>query len=503
MKDILFNKEAFDKLLVGLNKTADTIIGTLGPKGRNVFIDDPMLPHITNDGYTIANSISFEDRYENLGAWVVKNTSSKTNDDVGDGTTTTAVLLQSIINESLARPENPMYIRNELQESVKRIVKEIKKQSKPITLNDIYQVALISSEDKEIAKIVSDVIKKIGKEGVVVVEESKTFETSSEVIEGYEANFGFMSPYLANDVTNTKAIYEHIPVVCTKKKIQTVMDIKPLFDQLNEKKISQIVIVCEDIDPQILGILVMNKVQGKLNILVIRATGDVLVDIAATTGASIISDETGLTFDQFNINEHCGTSDKVICTSKTSLFIGKTNSGKIHAELLSQQLNNITNQYEKEIIKKRIAKLTGGIAIIKIGSTTDLDRVYKKHKTDDTVASVKSALEEGVVEGGGMCFWRIAQNIKVKTVGDIILKKALTTPLKKICENAGLDYSEIISNMPIECGYNAKTGCYDRLLDVGVIDSAKVERVALENAVSNSSNFITMHATIVDIQSKK
>lgn len=495
MKEIKFEKEAFEKLMVGFNRCAKAVTGTLGPKGKNVLIEDSILPHITNDGHTIANSISFPDKYENLGAWVVKNTSSQTNDDAGDGTTTTAVLLQEIVKECMKRPENPMLIKNSLQIASKEIVKKIKDIATPINLNNVREVALISSESEEIADLITDMVKKVGKDGVVVVEESKTFETTAEVLEGYESNAGFMSPYFANDPSG-KAIMENTLVLVAQKKIQTVQDIKPLFDQLAEINTSQIAIVCEDIDPQILGILVMNKIQGKLNILVVKATGETLEDIAASVNAQIISDSTGITFDKLNIKEHCGKADKIICQEKKTLFIGKSNTDYINRLKGLMEAND--NIYQKENIKKRIAKLSGGIAIVRIGASTDLDRVYRKHKADDTVAAVKAALEEGIVEGGGMCLWRIAQEIKPNTIGEEILKKALTAPLRKIIDNAGEDYTEIIKNMPVNKGYNAKYNTYVDLMEEKIIDPAKVERVALENAVSNAALFITTHAVIVE-----
>jgi chaperonin GroEL len=501
MKEISFNQEAFDKMMVGFDKTANAVIGTLGPKGRNVFIDDPILPHITNDGHTIANSISFPDKYENAGAWVVKNTSAQTNDDAGDGTTTTAVLLKEIVHESFKRPESPVLIKQSLQDACKNVVEQIKAQSKTITVDDVYQVALVSSENEEIATMVSDMVKKLGSKGVITVEESRTFETSSEIMEGYEANVGFMSPDFAD--ASGRATYENIAVLVSQKKISTVMDIKPLFDQLKESNVSQLVIVCDDIDPQILGILVLNTKIGQMKLLAIKATGFVLEDIASTVGATIISDSTGVTFDTLDINTHLGTAKKIICSEKKTLFIAETEEGKAHAERLKALADNNTNQYEKEAILKRVAKLTGGIGIIRIGASTDLERVYKKHKADDTVASVRSALEEGIVEGGGMALWRIAQKIEGKTVGEVILKKALSAPLKKIIENCGKDYTEIISKLPEGMGYDAKNDTYVNMIESGIIDPTKVERVSLENAVSNASVFITCHAVIVDAKLEK
>lgn len=497
-KELLFKKQAFEKLMLGFDKTAEAVASTLGPKGLNILIDDPMLPHITNDGSTIASSISFPDKFENLGAWVVKNTSAQTNDDAGDGTTTTAVLLQEIVHRSLERPESPVEIKNSLQEACKVVVGKLKEISKEIKIEDIKKVALISSENEDIAQIVTEVITKVGANGVIVVEESKTFETSYEVQDGYEANVGYVSPYFANDATGTKAEYENIPVLCSQKKISTVQDIKPLFDQMDAAKKSELVIVCEDIDPQILGILVANKLQGRLGVVVIKASGVVLEDICATVGATMISDTTGITFDKIDITQHLGLADKINCSEKRTLFVAKTEDGASLALRLKAESAICNNQYEKENLLKRVAKLTGGIAVIKIGAATDLDRVYRKHKTDDTVAAVKSALEEGVVEGGGMAFWRIAQEMEPKTIGEEILKKSLTAPLRKIISNAGEDYTEIITKMPKGYGYDAKICCYRKLIEAGIIDPTKVERVSLENAVSNASLLITTNAVITE-----
>lgn len=503
MKEVLFEKAAFDKVMVGLNKTANAVVGTIGPKGKNVMIDDAMQPNITNDGHTIASHISFPDKYENLGAWVVKNTSAKTNEDAGDGTTTTAVLLQEIINRSLERPESPMVIKNSLQEACKKVVDKIKEQAKPITLDNVREVALISSESEEIADLVTDIIKKVGSKGIVVVEESRTFETSAEVINGYEAQAGFVSPYFINNQAAAQAEYENVAVLCSQKKISTVLEMKPLFDKLAADNITKIVIVCEDIDEKMLGVLVGTHVNGMMNILVVKANGETLEDIAAVVGASVVSDITGVTFDKFDTSKHLGTAEKVVCSQKKTVFIANSEESKIQAARLKSLADNNTNQYQKEALMKRVGQLTGGIGVIKIGAATDLDRSYRKDKTDDTVCAVKAALEEGIVEGGGMCLWRIAQSIEPKTVGEEILKKALTAPLRKIVENCGKDYAEIVRNMPGGQGYDAKNDVYADLLKADIIDPAKVERVAVENSVSNAALFITTHAVVVDAKVEK
>jgi chaperonin GroEL len=502
-KELIFGRELFDKILVGFNKTANAVGGTLGPAGLNVFLDDPILPHITNDGATIAEAISFPDNYENLGAFLVKNTSSQTNDDAGDGTTTTAVILQDIVRLSLKRPENPMLIRKSLQDALVGIINDLKVSAKPITIDEARKIALISSESEELADIVSDTVKKVGAKGVIVVEESKTFETSVDVQEGYECNNGFISPYFANDPLQTKAVYDNIPVLCSEKKINTIQDIKPLFDQMEAAGKREIVIVCSDIDPQLVGILVANKIQGRLGVVVIKVVGTQLEDICATVGATMISDITGVSFDKLDITKHLGLAQRISSDTKKTLFVAKTESGAALAARLKEEAELNTNEYQKNEILKRIAKLTGGIAIIKIGGQTDSERIYKKHKADDTVAAVKAALEEGVVEGGGMALWRISNNLVPKTIGEEILKEALTAPLRKICENAGKDYAELILKMPAGQGYDFKNNCYTNLLENGIIDPVKVERVSLSNAVFNASNFITVHCVITNAKITK
>ena len=503
MKEIISGKQMLERLLEGLDETANAITATMGPKGRNVFIGDSMMPYVTNDGATIANSISYPDKFKDLGSWVVRNSSSQTNDDAGDGTSTTALLVQEIIHKSLERPENAMIIKNSLQDACKDVVAKLKAVSKPIKIKDIKKVALISAENEEIAQIVTDVIKKVGEKGTILVEESKTFETSYEIQKGYEASVGFVSPYFSNDTTGTKAIYDDVLVLCSQKRISSVQDIKPLFDQLDAAKINQIVIVCEDIDPQILGIMAMSKQKGLLNILVIKANGSNLEDITASVGATLISDTTGITFDKLDIRQHLGHADKIVCSEKKTLFVAKTKQGQELANRLKEQAKICNNFFEQEMLNKRVAKLTGGIAVIKIGAATDLDRVYRKHKADDTVAAVKAALAEGIVEGGGMALWRIAHDMDAKTVGEEILKKSLSAPLRKICENSGKEYAEIVNKMPAGTGYDAKNDIYVEMIANDIVDPLKVERVALENAISNAAIFITSHCAICDAKENK
>ena len=486
----------------GLDLVVDAVSGTLGPKGRNVFLMDATLPIITNDGVTVANKIVLADPKEDSGAWCVRNITSKQNEDVGDGTTTVAVLYQAIIQECLQRPENPMEIKDSLKAAGEKILKTLASKSVKITKEDVEKVALIASENKEIAKIITEIINKIGEKAVINVEDSKTFATEYEITDGYEAPVGFMSPHFINDKKSGRAVYTDIPVLVTEKKISNIVDIEPLFNIFKENNISSCVIVCNDIDDSMLGMLVMNKNMGRFNSLVIRGNGFVLEDIEGATGAIMVSDSKGVTFQNITLN--ClGKARKVVCDANKCLFIGNSEASKNYAEILDTKADNEPNQYVRKRIKDRVAKLRGGIAIIKVGAPTDLERDYLKFKAEDSIKSVQAALEEGIVEGAGLALWRIAQEMKPKTAGEEILKKALTSPFRKIVENTGKDYTEIVTNMPEGKGYNAKTDTYADMFAEGIIDPSKVERCALENAISSASTLITTFCLISEKDDKK
>lgn len=501
-KKVSFGKTAKDSMLKGLDLAADSVSGTFGPKGRNVYLMDSLLPTITNDGVTIANKINLADPEEDSGAYVIRNVSSQQNDDVGDGTTTVSILTQAIIHECLKRPENPMEVRQSLKVAGDKVLKALAEKSIAIKDEDIEKVAFISSEDATISRLITEIIHKLGKEAVVNVEDSKTFETDYEIVDGYEAHVGFMSPHFVTDKKSNRAIYENIPVLVSQKKISSIQDITPIFELFKKEGISSCVIVCEDIEDSILGILVQNKLMGTFQSLVVRATGWLLEDIEGVTGATAISDSSGITFKNFELG-HLGRAKKIVCNANTTLFVNDTESGKNHAQFLDIQADNDPNQYSAKQLRKRAAKLRGGIATLRIGAPTDFERDYLRLKAEDSVKAVQAALAEGIVEGGGMTLWRLAQEIKPETVGEEILKKALTSPLKKIIENAGKDYTEIIKDLPEGMGYNAKEDTYENLIEKGIIDPSKVERCALENAVSSASTFISTFAVITDIKDEK
>lgn len=490
-----------DKMLKGLDIAAEAVGGTLGPKGLNAYLDDPITPRITNDGATIANHVKLEDKEEDAGAYVIRNTTSQTNDDAGDGTTTTAVLVQAIIHECLKRPENASELKVSLKEAGDKVLKLLAKQAIPITQKDVEKVAYISAEDQQLAKLISEIVNKLGKKAVINVEDSKTFATEYEIVDGYEAAVGFLSPHFINDKKAGKSVFQDVRVLVADRKIQNVVDIQPLFEQLKKENISQLVIACEDIDDAILGILVMNKNLGNFNSLVIKANQDELKDIEGTVGATMVSASTGVSFQNIKLT-HLGTAKKVVSGAHKTLFIGNGTAGKVYAAQLEKQAENEPNRYVKQKMEERVARLRGGIAVLRIGAPTDFEREYLKLKAEDAVKAAQAALEEGVVEGGGMTLWRIALAMKPKTPGEFVLKKALTAPLRKICENAGLDYAEIVANLPEGKGYDAKNDTYVDMVKSGLVDPAKVERVAVENSVSAAATFITTFAVFTEVPTK-
>ena len=493
-------------MLRGFNLAADTVVGTLGPKGRNVWVDDAVSPKFTNDGATIATNVVLKDKLEDSGAKILKNTTGQTLDDAGDGTTTSAVLVQAIVAEAVKRPENPMEIRESLLETLPKVVKKIKQVSTSIDEKNIEKVALISAENKELARNVSEIIQKIGKDAVITIEDSYDNGISYELVPGYEANVGFMDPRFA-DPKDKKArcIMQDVAVLVTEKKIAAVSDIQPLWAKFAQDGISSCVIVCDDIETPMLGVFLGSKLTGKFNSVVIRATGDALKDIEAATGATRVSDTTGVTFQNIEY-KHLGKVKKVTVDANKTIFIAADpKKSEAYARHLEKFVNSEQNSFIKTRLQKRVSQLRGGVAVLKIGSQ-DFNREYLKDKADDTIKACKAALEEGIVEGGGMTLWRIAQGMGNKTIGEQILRKAMTAPLRKILENANKDYAEVITKIGeysgdgsiVKFGYNAKDNTYVDLIKEGIIDPAKVERCALENAVSNAANFITMFAAITD-----
>lgn len=496
-KKVSFNREATDKLIKGLNTAADAVAGTVGPKGRNVYITETYGNKITNDGVTVANKIVLADPEEDAGAYVIRNVTGQQNDDVGDGTTTTAILTQAIIKACMERPENPMEIRQALNESVKKVFEQLKAQSKPITKEDVERVALISAEDPKLASIISQVVKELGEKAVINVEDSKTMETTYEIVDGYEAQAGYISPYFVTDTKTAKATFFDVLVLVVEKRISNVVDIAPLWKQFEQAGIGQCVIVCEDIDDAILRVLIANKIQGKFQSLVIRASGDVLKDIEGATGARAVG--TAASFQNIKLTD-LGSATKVVADAHKTLFV--SDHGMAYADQLEATVESEPNMYRKEKLKERIAQLRGGVAILKVAASTDFEREYLKLKAEDAIKAVSSALEEGIVEGGGMALWRIAQSMG-DSLGEQILSKALRQPFRKIIENSGKDYAEVVAGLLPNMGWNAQNSTYSDLIADGIVDPAKVERKAVANAVSAAGTLITTFCLITDIPNDK
>jgi chaperonin GroEL len=489
-------------MLKGLDIAANAVCGTLGPKGRNVLIDDENYPKTINEGGTIAAYIVLEDRVENAGANYIRNTTGQTSDDAGDGRSTTAALVQSLAHACVERPENPMEIRESLTKAGKKVLKQIAKQSIKITNKEVEEVAFISSEDRQVARLISEIVDKLGDKAVINVEDSKTFRTEYEIVAGYEAHVGFLSPGFITDKKTAKASYKDIPILVAEKKISNIADISPIFEMFKAESIGQCVIVCDDIDDAMLGMFVANNQMGTFKSLIVRASSLLLQDIAGVVGAKTVSDSTGVTFKNFTIQD-LGFAKSVVSDANKTVFIGDGRASKQYAKELEAKADGEPNMYTAKNMRDRVAKINGGVAILKIAAATDAEREYKKPKAEDAIRAVKGALEEGVVEGGGMTLWRIAQGLNGKTIGEQVLKKAMVAPLQWIIKNSGKDYTEVILNMPKGLGYNAKSNTYVDLVKAGITDPAKVERCALENAISSVGIFITTHAVVIDVKNDK
>ncbi len=456
------------KMLSGLNKAADAVGSTLGPEGRNVFISDIYSPRISNDGARIANSISMKDPLEDAGAYLVKNCSAKTNDDVGDGTTTTVVLFQKLVEEALKRPEGKAQVRKSLDEAVKKAVEMLKSKATKISIKDVREVALISGEYPDLADMISEIFNKLGEDALITIEDSKTYETSYELMEGYEAKIGFMSPWFITDTKSNKAIYSDIPVLVSQKKISNVQNINKIVSELAKKGINQCAFFVDDMDERVLAVLVANKVQGKFNSVVVRGIKEELEDIAGATGATLIGEQSGITFDNIELN-NLGSAIKLTIDHNSSLIISDPKYARNKALEMELNATNEPNQYRKQKLLERSARLRGKIAVLRIGANNDLAREHKKDKAEDAVKAVPAALSEGLVDGAGKAWLDISKELDSSTIGNQILKRALRAPYEKILSNKGVLDEE----------------------EVKVKDPAKVERVALENAAEAAGIFIT------------
>ncbi len=521
-KQISFSEDARAKLREGVNILADSVKVTIGPKGRNVVIDRAYGgPVITNDGVTIAKEIELEDKFQNMGAQLIKEVASKTNDVAGDGTTTATVLAQSIINEGLkvvAAGANPMIVRHGIEKGVVAVVEALRKMRKEVKGNDIAHVATISAGDAEVGKLIAEVMGKVGRSGVITVEEGQTLGLSSEVVEGMQFDNGYISLYMATDTQRMEASFSDALILITDKKISSIQEILPLLESLAQAGRKNLVIIAEDIEGEALTTLVLNKIRGTFNTLAIKAPGfgdrrkEMLKDIAVLTGGQVITEEVGLKLEDTTL-DMLGKADKVVATKeKTTIVGGKGKKKEIDARItqIKAQIEKTDSSYDRDKLKERYAKLAGGVGVIKVGAATEVEMKEKKYRIEDALAATKAAVDEvdgGILPGGGTALVDASDVLdKLKLTGEEltgvkILQRALQQPLRQIAENAGVDGSIVVKEVSSSVkgkGFNALTGEYVDMLAAGIIDPFKVTSSALQNAASVAAMVLTTEVLIAD-----
>ena len=525
-KDIKFGEDARKKLLDGVNKLADTVKVTLGPKGRNVVLDKSYgAPLITNDGVTIAKDIELDDPFENMGARLVKEVSTKTNDVAGDGTTTATVLAQSMIKEgvkNVAAGGDPMAIKRGMDKAVEEAVKALKEISSPVNgKEDIARVASISANNEEVGKLISEAMEKVSKDGVITIEESKTSNTELNVVEGMQFDKGYVSPYMVTDTEKMEAVIDNPYILITDKKISNIQEILPLLENLMQSS-GKLVIICDDIESEALSTLILNKLRGVLNVVAVKAPryGDkrkeMLQDIAILTGGEVITSDLGLELKDTQI-EQLGRAKQVKAQKENTIIVdGSGDKAKI-AERVSQiraQLAEEKSEYEKEKLQERLAKIAGGVAVIGVGAATEVEMKDKKLRIEDALSATKAAVEEGVVSGGGTAYVNIIPKVEKlaetlnddEKLGAKIILKALEEPVKQIAVNAGLEPAVIlekVKNSPVGTGFNAKDEVYVDMKKAGIVDPTKVSRSALQNAASIASMVLTTESIVTDKKEPK
>ena len=527
-KQILFTADAREKIKKGVDKLANAVKVTLGPKGRNVVLDRGYgSPIVTKDGVTVAKEIDLEDKFENVGAGLVKEVASKTNDVAGDGTTTATVLAQAIYAEGakmVAAGANPMTLKKGIERAVESVIAELKNTiAKKVSGSDIEQVASISANDAEIGKIIAAAMKSVGEDGVITVEESPSFGIESEVVDGMRFDKGYVSAYMVTNADRMEAEYADAQILITDKKISSVQEILPLLEKIAQSGKKELVIIAEDVDGEALTTLVVNKLQGRFNALAIKAPGfgdrskEMLKDIAILTGGSVVSDEVGLKLEDATL-EVLGHAHKVVSTKESTTIVDGAGDEKAIADRVAairRELEGVDSEFDKEKLQERLAKLAGGIGVIKVGAATETEMKEVKQRIEDAIAATKAALEEGIVPGGGVALIRASaalDGIKADTMahdeysGIQLVKRALEEPLRQIAINAGQDGAVIVAEVRKQSGahgYNAATGEYEDLVKAGVIDPAKVTRFALQNAASIAALLLTTECIVTDIPEKK
>lgn len=532
-KKILYNEDARKSLKRGIDAVADAVKITIGPRGRNVVFDKGYgSPTITNDGVSIAREITLKDKFENMGAEIIKEVASKTNDGAGDGTTTATILTQAIITEGMKHTNmgvNAMGLKTGIESASKRAVEELKKIAKPIKTDDeIRQVATISAESEELGQIIADTIKKVGKDGVVTVEESQSTSLESEIVEGIEFDKGYVSAYMITNPERMEAIMNDPAILVTDKKISSIKEILPLLEQLAATGKKDLVIIADDIDGEALTTFVLNKIRGTFNVLGIKAPGygenkkEILADIAVTIGATVITDEVGLNFEKATISI-LGKARRVIATKDTTVIVGGKGKKSGIDERIKQikgQRENTDSKYDKEKLDQRIAKLSGGVAVIRVGADTETQMKYLKLKIEDAVNATKAAIEEGIVAGGGVALVKVAAKLQewIKDnkdsvsaeirLGNEIVAKALEAPLKQIAMNAGKDDGSVVvdkvKNGKGNLGYDAlKDEIIPDMIAAGIVDPVKVTRLGVQNSCSAAAILLTTEVAIADEPEEK
>ena len=523
-KQIKYSEDARHKLLKGVDILANAVKTTLGPKGRNVVLDRGYgAPTITKDGVTVAKEIEVEDKFENAGVELVKEVASKTNDDVGDGTTTATVLAQAIAKEgvkNVTAGANPVALKRGIDKCVEALIKELQTSiSKPVSDDEIANVASISANDKEIGQKISDAMKEVGKDGVITVEESQSFGMDIEVVKGMLFDKGYVSPYMVTNAERMEAEFQDAHILITDKKISSVQEVLPLLEKLAQSGKKDIVIIAEDVEGEALTTFVLNKLRGTFNVLAIKAPGfgdrrkEMLQDIAVLTGGKLITEEVGLKLENV-VMDDLGRAHKVLATKEyTTIVEGKGEQKQIDERVsrIRKEIESSDSEFDKEKLQERLAKLSGGVAVIKVGAATETEMKELKHRIEDAVGATKAAIEEGVVPGGGVALIRamsILDNLELEDEQKVavkILKRALEEPIRQIAENAGVDGSvvaEEVKKQTGSIGYNAATDKYEDLVLSGVIDPTKVTRSALQNAASIAGMLLTTEVVITDLPGK-
>nr|WP_312214182.1 chaperonin GroEL [Clostridioides sp.] len=521
-KEIMFSEETRRALEAGVNKLTDTVKVTLGPKGRNVILDKKFgSPLITNDGVTIAKEIELEDRFENMGAQLVKEVATKTNDVAGDGTTTATLLAQTIIREGLKNVTagvNPILLRKGIQKAVEVAVEELKNQSKAISGKEaISQVASISAGDEEVGKLIAEAMEIVGKEGVITVEESKTMNTELDAVEGMQFDRGYLSSYMVSDVDKMEAVLDNPYILLTDKKITNIQEVLPVLEQIVQMG-KKLLIIAEDVEGEALATLIVNKLRGTFDVVAVKAPGfgdrrkEMLQDIAILTGAQVISEELGFDLKEAGI-EMLGKASSVKVTKEcTTIVDGAGDKQEIEDRVnqIKNQIEDTTSDFDREKLMERLAKLAGGVAVVKVGAVTELEMKEKKLRIEDALNATRAAVEEGIVAGGGAALVNVIPAVdklvdslegEVK-LGAQIIRKSLTAPLKQIAVNAGLEGAVIVQNVidsKPEIGFDALNEEYVNMIDAGIVDPTKVTRTALQNAASIGATFLTTEAAVADL----